>query len=282
MEEDTTDSVGPIASFLTNRAFNILSNQPDLVGFVNGQNTGGNLSANGNGQGLTLAFSTSRSKILAAQAQSRIDAVFDTNPSSSNPLKDDAETGSPQNAFAYASVKNTDIRRTDTKAYGFNPTAGMWDVWAEIYGSTSSAGNTDSSLWVGYLGAHYFTSENTLVGILGQLDWADETNSNQGSQADGFGWMVGPYIAGKFSDQNLFYEARVAYGQSDNDISPLGTFTDSFDTKRWLASGKLSGQYEVSDLTIRPEIRISWYEETQEAYTDSLSNLVPETNRITW
>ena len=89
--------------------------------------------------------------------------------------------------------------------------------------------------------------------------------------------MVGPYIAGKIDGQNLFYEASIRYGQSDNTISPIGTYTDSFDTTRWMASGKLSGQYKHGDITIRPKASVTWYEETQEAYTDSLSNAISET-----
>ncbi|MEM7215941.1 MAG: DUF1573 domain-containing protein, partial [Pseudomonadota bacterium] len=154
--------------------------------------------------------------------------------------------------------------------------AGTWDVWLEIYGSRSTSDTSESSLGVGYVGAHYFVDDYTLVGLLGQIDWADESNSATNSSADGVGWMVGPYIAGQVPGEPLYYEARVAYGQSDNDISPLGTFTDAFETTRFLASGRVSGSFVYSDYTISPEARVSYFEETQESYTDSLNNVIPE------
>lgn len=115
-----------------------------------------------------------------------------------------------------------------------------------------------------------------LVGVLGQFDWAEEKNSAVNSYVDGKGWMVGPYIVGKVPDQNLYYEARASWGRSSNEVSPDGTYTDGFDTTRWLASAKLSGSHVVGDVTIRPEARISWFEETQESYTDSIANQIPE------
>ena len=269
-----------IASFLINRANQVLNNQPDLINFVTGENLGGsgrfgNLNINGNDDGMVLAFSTSRSKILAAQAKSRIDDAFDTSNTSTHPLKKTSSNAAPGNALAFTDNNSTSQKSENTEA-GIISRAGSWDVWTEIYGATSNSGNSDSSLWVGYLGAHYFTSDKSLIGLVGQLDWADETNTTQGSKADGFGWMIGPYIAGQVGDQNLYYEARVGYGRSSNEISPIGTYTDSFDTERWLASGKLAGVYEFENMTIRPELAVSWYEETQEAYTDSLSNQIAE------
>ena len=59
-----------IASFMSNRANNILSNQPNLGGFITGSNLGngqlGNLNVNGNEEGFSLGFATSRSQLLAA------------------------------------------------------------------------------------------------------------------------------------------------------------------------------------------------------------------------
>ena len=59
-----------ISTFLLNRANHIMSNQPDLISFVTGNNTNGggplgNLTLTANEGSQVLAFSTSRSKILA-------------------------------------------------------------------------------------------------------------------------------------------------------------------------------------------------------------------------
>lgn len=151
-----------------------------------------------------------------------------------------------------------------------------YDVWTEIYGSRSSSGDIESSYWAGYLGAHYFVSPDFLVGAHLQFDWADEDNENTGASADGFGWMIGPYIAGRIAGTSLGFEAKASWGRSDNNISPFGTYTDSFETERMLLSGKLQGSFSIDTLTITPSVRVSWFKETQESYTDSLSNKIPE------
>ena len=288
-----------ITSFLTNRANHILNNQPDLTGFITGQNISGGgplgfLAINGNEGSQNVRFATSRSKILAARdggssaetslisptAQQRIDAAFGQ-PEATDLAKN---VDGHLLGFAPAEDGKAIAAADDGTTLGFGEAdgaaaarAGTWDLWTELYGARSNADTTTSSLWVGYVGVHYFVDNNNVVGFLGQFDWADESDASANSSADGAGWMIGPYIAGQFKDQNLFYEASIRYGQSDNTISPIGTYTDSFDTTRWMASGKLSGQYKYGDITIRPEASVTWYEETQEAYTDSLSNAISET-----
>jgi hypothetical protein len=39
---------------------------------------------------------------------------------------------------------------------------------------------------------------------------------------------------------NLYFDARAAWGQSDNSIDPLGVYTDNFSTDRSLVSAKLT------------------------------------------
>ncbi|MDF2370677.1 MAG: autotransporter outer membrane beta-barrel domain-containing protein [Rhizobiaceae bacterium] len=236
-----------IATFITNRANHILNNQPDLSGFLTGANRSGggspgNLQLNGNEESMNLAFSSSLSQL--------------------NPVFSEQSTsafGAPQ-----------PVGQTHGPGIGRK-----FDVWTEIYGSTSQNGTTDSDLWVGYFGTHYFISPDLLVGGLVQVDWADETNATSGSSADGTGWMVGPYLAGRMRDQNVFYEARAAWGRSENNITPLGTYTDSFSTQRWLARAKIGGNYSFGDINVRPEASISWFQEKQESYTDSLSTMIP-------
>ena len=287
-----------ITSFLTNRANHILNNQPNLTGFITGQsNTGGGplgyLAINGNEGSQNVRFATSRSKVLAARdggssagaslisptAQERIDAAFGQ-PEATEAYGIDGPLlgfAPAEDGKAIAAAADDDTTLGFGEADGVSPSrAGTWDIWTEIYGSRSYVETSTSSLWVGFVGMHYFVDDRNVIGLIGQLDWSEETNSAVNSSADGTGWMIGPYIAGQFKDQNLFYEASIRYGQSDNTISPIGTYTDSFDTTRWMASGKLSGTYKHDDITIRPEASVTWYEETQEAYTDSLSNAIPE------
>ncbi len=243
-----------IGNFMLNRANLLAGAQPNIIPFVDGSNTGGSdqpgeFAMTSTEQGMTLAFSTSRSKIMAAAAANRL-------------------------ALAFGSAEGTDNSEADKQiSVSTNDTLfdrqGTWDIWTEVYGSMSSSGASDTTLWVGYLGTHYFVSPNMIIGLLGQLDWAEETNSTLASNADGMGWMIGPYIAGRVPNQNLYYEARASWGRSDNDVSPIGTYTDSFETERWMASAKVSGSYAMGEYTIKPAASIAYFEETQESYTDT-------------
>ncbi len=158
------------------------------------------------------------------------------------------------------------------------PRAGEWDLWTQWYGAELKTGRVDSALVVGYAGLHYFLGDELLVGLMAQTDWAEsEVHKPWRGGAKGRGWMLGPYSAGRLlPEQALFYELRLAYGQSSNDISPLGTYTDAFTASRWLASAKLSGRYELEapSLRLRPAVSLTWFEERSRAYDDRLGNRI--------
>ena len=202
-----------------------------------------------------MAFATSRSKVMATAAQKRLEQAFGGNNSSEG--KQSAQS-------------------TALSTYGDASRAGSWDIRTEIHGARSSAGSADSDFWVGYVGVHKFVTDDMLIGLMGQLDWAEEDDALPASHAEGMGWMIGPYIAGQIQGQGLTYEARVSYGTSDNDVSPIGTYTDSFDTTRWLASAKVTGSFEHGMFTVNPTASVAWFEETQEAYVDTNGLLIPE------
>lgn len=258
-----------ITSSLSNRAQHILNNQPDLSGFADRSNLAGagplgTLAINGNENVVTLAFATSRSKILAAQAQARVEQAFDVSKKPNENKSDGL-----QNNTTYGLA-------TPNGAAANNNRTGTWDIWTRIYGSRTHTENSDSSLWVGYVGVHYFTSPNVLIGFMGQLDWSDEKSDATRSKTKGTGWMVGPYIAGRVSQQSIKYEARLAWGQSTNKISPIATYEDTFDTTRWLANAKITGTYDWREYQISPSASISWFEEEQHSYMDGLNNLIPK------
>ena len=65
------------------------------------------------------------------------------------------------------------------------------------------------------------------------------------------------------------------YGQTDNDISPLGTFTDSFDTERFLAQLRATGEYNVQAFILMPLLDVTYTDDTQKTYVDGLGNTIP-------
>jgi hypothetical protein len=148
-----------------------------------------------------------------------------------------------------------------------NGCASNGNTWAEISGSWS--GNDSYTLTS--FGAHGFVNPNLLVGGMVQFDYAEDSTNN----ASGNGYMVGPYFVAQVPDQPLFLEGRLLYGQTDNDISPLDTYTDSFETERWLAQLRATGEYQVQATTLMPLLDFTYTDDSQKAYTDSLGNTIP-------
>lgn len=118
-------------------------------------------------------------------------------------------------------------------------------------------------------------SDNFLIGAMGQLDYAVD-DLGDGVETSGRGWMVGPYVVAQLGEQPLFFEGRVLFGQSDNEISPFGTYTDEFETERMLTMLGVEGSYEAGRLSYYPEVSFSHARDRQLAYVDGLSNTVPE------
>ncbi|MBO6604056.1 MAG: hypothetical protein JJ949_12570 [Roseicyclus sp.] len=149
-------------------------------------------------------------------------------------------------------------------------------LWVAASGSWSeSSTGSDTNYMLGVIGAHHQFSSNLSVGGMLQFDYS-ETNTNAGATAAGTGWLVGPYLVAKLRDQPLYLEARLLWGRTDNEVSPVGTFTDQFSGERWLAMLGVTGEYETDFLTVLPNVTLSHVEDRQDAYIDSLSNLVPE------
>lgn len=270
-----------VTSFMNNRANRMASTAPSLSGFVTGSNNAGggdagHLQMNANSQGYNVSFSTSRSKLLSSIAQNRNKNSFASKAGNASMSFNQFTTANKNiihgndNAIGQQNG-DLDIDISDSE-FDTQSRVGTYDVWTQLFGSRASQGESETSSWVSYLGTHYFVAKNTLVGFLGQFDWSEEVNSSAKSKANGRGWMVGPYVSGKVEDQNLFYEARALWGRSTNEISPDGSYKDQFATSRWLASGGLSGQYVNNEFTLKPSATVSYFEETQEAYTDSLNN----------
>ena len=141
------------------------------------------------------------------------------------------------------------------------------NTWAEI----TSAWSGDDSYTLGTIGAHGFVNPNLLIGGMVQFDRAEDSANN----ASGTGYMVGPYFVAKAAEQPLYFEGRLLYGQTNNDISPLGTYTDSFETERWLAQLRATGEYKLQNTTLMPLLGFTYTDDTQKAYTDSLGNTIP-------
>lgn len=278
-----------ISDFLHSRRRNLLSNQPKLINFING--TQGNSNGNFGGIGFNGAFGNANLfggqnslEFTMSSSFSKVWAEADANEEKAlNRYFDGLQRNDDATTFANTPDQNLELNNTDEAELALSSSDVSkaaqkrgYDVWTQMYGSKTEFGANKSSLLVGYLGAHIYLHQDIIVGGLVQFDWSEQKNNTTNNSADGAGWMVGPYIAGKLPQYPLYFEARAAWGKSRNSISPTNTYIDNFNTERWMATAQLSGKFEMKNWTISPAASFSYFDETQESYTDSLSNIIPE------
>ena len=150
-----------------------------------------------------------------------------------------------------------------------------FDIWAEAYFANTALGTQRGSFRIAHLGADYRVNSNLLLGVLGEFDDFSNDGPLAAGEAEGNGWMVGPYAMVRL-DKNLFAEVRAAWGKSNNSVSPLGTFVDDFKTSRSFYSGSFIGQFDIGKNTdIRPELTIRHLSDRQKAYVDALNIAIP-------
>ncbi len=240
--DSQADSGSAADEFVANRAQNILNNMSDLskrVGPDTSSLSGGGSSASG-----YLVFNSSLSAANAA-ANKRIDNAF--------PIAQDG---------SFVSVERS-----------------LFDIWMAGSFNWSKIGDVKSSVGLLSLGADYRISPDLVVGVMGQLDLTDDDGSsisNAGS-GEGTGWLVGPYLVTRLSDA-LVFDAQIAAGQSHNETSPDGTYTDKFDTNRFLIKGQLTGTYKLQDYVINPILKAAYFIEQREAFTNGKGDAISAKN----
>ena len=157
-------------------------------------------------------------------------------------------------------------------------------VWGEIAGSYTKSDFGDTRFVLGSFGIHRKYSERFLAGAMLQIDLADHDLDGKSGSIDGTGWLVGPYFAARHGTWPLYFEGRLLYGQSDNDIrfndSDLGEKMrmGSFDTTRMLAQLRLEGEIALSDGDEGPRLipyaDTRWFEDRAAAFTDSIGTRI--------
>ncbi len=125
---------------------------------------------------------------------------------------------------------------------------------------------------IAYFGMDYLVKPDVLVGALVSLDTMEEVTDT--SKVSGFGYMFGPYMTARLTS-NLYFDGHVAIGRSDNRVSPFNTYTDTFQTRRWLARASLTGEARHGNWTIQPHVRLAYFEERQQRYVDSVGATIP-------
>jgi hypothetical protein len=154
-----------------------------------------------------------------------------------------------------------------------------FDIWVEGKFARFNAEGGDGNFGILHAGADYLVTPGLLLGLGGQLDWTDMEGEDE-AEMDGFGYMIGPYLTARLSE-NFFFDARAAWGQSYNNVSPFGTYEDEVDATRWLISGALIGRFDLDRFTIQPKAEVAYFEEKSEEYEDSLGFDIPSVKAST-
>ena len=153
-------------------------------------------------------------------------------------------------------------------------------VWGEVTGSYGNSDSGDTKSVLGSFGIHRKYSENLLVGAMLQFDLSDHVLAGNIGRIDGTVWLVGPFFAARHASQPLYFEGRLLYGESDNDIRfidrDLGVRTGSFDTTQLLAQIRVEGEIALSDRDEGPRLipyaDARWIEDRAEEFTDRIGN----------
>jgi outer membrane autotransporter protein len=239
-----------IVNFMSRRADQITANDPNLAQrLTQTGNTGGapiNFTGSGTLDNNRLAFSSSLRQMLASKKASE-----------TAPGKD------PSQMMA--------LGQGSLVSYG-EPTSGF-DVWVQGKWAHVDDDTRKNDIGLMYLGVDYRMSANLVVGFLAQMDRVDEKDSTQSTAVDGTGWLAGPYVVARLHE-NLIFDARAAWGQSSNDVELTGTSSGSFDTTRWLARARMTGDFKHGLWHFAPHVGVIYFEDRQDTFTDSLGNVI--------
>lgn len=153
-----------------------------------------------------------------------------------------------------------------------------YDAWIEASYGQQTLGDSKAKFAILHAGMDYLVTSNLLLGFGAQMDWADYDSTSSNANAEGFGFLIGPYMTSKLSDQ-LYLDARLGWGQSYSDVSPLGTYKDEVTTNRILASFAVIGDFDWHAIKITPQVRLSYFRDESNAYVDSKGNSI-EANHL--
>nr|WP_171026259.1 putative Ig domain-containing protein [Mesorhizobium comanense] len=300
-----------IGGFISDRANQIVSNQPDYgshgmdrLNEAAGQGGGGGSSDLTNQQAAGL-----KSDLPLAAFESRAGAVGPFTPTAAPAYQAAAGRQDPyglqamllgavQNAgqsgsmdrLSYSGAFDATVNAHDGFAASFHGSLSQFTKWQEAaLGLNGSQGGSHSyspfDLWVegtyaGYSGERsgqfgLFTAGADYVvnpGLLvGAFTQVDTMNQTSGTAVSGTGWMAGPYATVRLTDR-LFWTSRAGWGRSSNSLSDSGDFTST----RWLASTEVAGKWNLGQgVTFTPNLGFIYFQDTTDAYQDTFGVTIP-------
>jgi VCBS repeat-containing protein len=110
------------------------------------------------------------------------------------------------------------------------------------------------------LGTDYVIRPGLMVGALVQLDQYHEAYDGLGGATASHGVLAGPYASIRLAP-DLVFDARAAWGTSENESDLPDGGHAAFDTERQLLRGKLSGNRDLFGLQFTPSIALAVVED---------------------
>lgn len=148
------------------------------------------------------------------------------------------------------------------------------DVFLEGSYEWASDDGSDFTFGVLHVGVDYRPSDAFVFGAIVSIDRiVDEDDT--GSEIDGVGWMVGPFIAARVAP-GLIVDAEARYGRSSNTLDRGAGARSDFDGDRWLIRGGVTGDVVFGRIRFQPRLGALYAEETTDAFTDGLGFAVGE------
>ncbi|MFK0274923.1 putative Ig domain-containing protein [Ensifer sp. NPDC090286] len=159
----------------------------------------------------------------------------------------------------------------------FAATDQPFDIWMDGSFLFHKDKDDESDKWGNFalfsIGADYLVNERALVGLSFHYDYMSDP-TDEDAELKGNGWLAGPYASFEIG-QGVFLDANLLYGGSSNDID-TGIFTGTFDTTRWMADVKLTGEWQLDEITVlTPKLRAVYFNEEVDDYT--VKNALGET-----
>ena len=159
-----------------------------------------------------------------------------------------------------------------------------WNTWA-----TGTFNNVNSEQDVAvegtvinvWTGTDYLIDQNILVGVLVGYENSNlEVNELEQNSVEGQGYAGGIYMGAQvlpgvimdvsFAWMSISYDTEVFDTRLQaQDDEPIGNVSASFDARRLMFAGNLTGTWHWNSLRISPQLGVMWANEAQDAYQDS-------------
>lgn len=155
-------------------------------------------------------------------------------------------------------------------------TAPGQNAWARLKGNWSTLSGAKNDYILGAAGSHMQISQTLTLGVMLQLDHMASVDGAETLSANGF--MAGPYMIATLPDKSITFDGRLLFGKASNSFTPLGTFTDHFDSQRLLAQFGMTGEITHARVTWAPSLRAAFAQEKTAAYLDGLGTAIGATD----